>query len=54
MYQLIVYGRAMHGFTHEAGPKMPGVEYNDVADNRSSTAILIFLTEIFGSPNKIF
>lgn len=47
-YQLIVYGGAMHGFTHEAGPKMPGVEYNPLADHRSSIAIHNFLTETFG------
>jgi hypothetical protein len=50
-YRLIVYGSAMHGFTHEAGPKMPGVEYNALADHRSSIAIHNFLTEAFASSN---
>jgi dienelactone hydrolase len=50
-YQLIVYGSAMHGFTHEAGLKMPGVQYNAPADHRSSAAIHNFLTEAFASSN---
>jgi dienelactone hydrolase len=51
-YQLIVYGGAMHGFTHEAGPKMPGVEYNPLADHRSSAAIQTFFAELFALPRN--
>jgi dienelactone hydrolase len=49
-WQLIVYGGAMHGFTHEDadGHKVPGVAYNALADARSSTALREFLTEVFG------
>jgi dienelactone hydrolase len=48
-YQLIVYGRAMHGFTHDTGPHTPGVAYHAVSDKRSSMAIKAFIAEIFGS-----
>jgi dienelactone hydrolase len=48
-YQLIVYGGAMHGFTHDVGgPAVPGVAYHEATDVRSSAAIQTFLTEIFG------
>jgi dienelactone hydrolase len=48
-WQLIVYGRAMHGFTHEtATGQTPGVLYDAVADARSSNAIQRFLEELFG------
>jgi dienelactone hydrolase len=48
-YQLIVYGSAMHGFTHEtATGQQPGVLYNAQADARSSAAIQSFLTELLG------
>ena len=47
-WELTVYGGAMHGFTHDSGPAMPGVAYNATADARSSIAIRIFLSEIFG------
>jgi dienelactone hydrolase len=48
-YQLIVYGGAMHGFTHDVGgPAVPGVAYHAPTDVRSSAAIRTFLTEIFG------
>lgn len=47
-WQLIVYGGAMHGFTHEAGTKLPGVAYHAAADARSSRAMQDFLAELFG------
>ena len=49
-WQVNIYGNAMHGFTHEdAVPsRTPGVEYNAVADARSSAALHTFLTELFG------
>ncbi|MCU1241801.1 MAG: hypothetical protein JWO71_2527 [Candidatus Acidoferrum typicum] len=47
-WQLIVYGGAMHGFTHETGPAVPGVAYNAVADARSSAAMQTFFREVFG------
>ncbi len=48
-YQMIVYGNAMHGFTHEtATGQQPGVLYSAQADKRSSTAIQQFLHEVFG------
>jgi dienelactone hydrolase len=47
-YQLIVYGRAMHGFTHEtATGQQPGVRYDAQADARSSVAIQNFFEELF-------
>ena len=47
-YQLIVYGNAMHGFTHEtAAGQQPGVRYHAQADARSSVAIRSFLEELF-------
>jgi dienelactone hydrolase len=47
-YQLIVYGNAMHGFTHEtATGQQPGVRYHARTDARSSVAIQTFLTELF-------
>ena len=50
-WQLIVYGGAMHGFTHQnaAAYKMPGVAYHAEADTRSSTAMQLFFAEIFTS-----
>jgi dienelactone hydrolase len=47
-WQLMVYGSAMHGFTHETGPAVPGVAYNAMADARSATAIQDFFNETFG------
>jgi dienelactone hydrolase len=46
-WQLIMYGRAMHGFTHEhATPgAVPGVEYDALADQRSFAATRAFLAE---------
>jgi dienelactone hydrolase len=47
-WQLIVYGGAMHGFTHQATTRMPGVAYNHAADARSTVAIKNFFLELFG------
>jgi len=46
-WQLIMYGGAMHGFTHEhARPGVtPGVAYDALADQRSFTAARTFLAE---------
>lgn len=51
-WQLIVYGGAMHGFTHEgADPaRTPGVAYHAPSDARSSMAIRAFLAEVFAQP----
>ena len=47
-YQVIIYGSAMHGFTHEtATGQQPGVAYDALADARSSAAIAAFFGEIF-------
>lgn len=51
-FQLIVYGLAMHGFTHEDGSAMSGVAYDALADARSQQAIQTFLSELFDSPVK--
>jgi dienelactone hydrolase len=47
-WQLIMYGGAVHGFTHEhAIPgAVPGVEFNAVADSRSFAAARAFLDEL--------
>jgi dienelactone hydrolase len=47
-WQLIVYGGAMHGFTHESGPYVPGVAYDALADARSGAAMQSFFGELFG------
>ena len=48
-YQLIAYGNAMHGFTHEtATGQQQGVMYNGQTDARSSIAIQSFFRELFG------
>lgn len=47
-WQLIVYGGALHGFTHETPSTTPGVAYNASADARSGEAIKTFFAEIFG------
>ncbi len=46
-WQLIIYGGAMHGFTHQhAGPgAVPGVAYHRLADGRSFAATRAFLAE---------
>jgi dienelactone hydrolase len=46
-YQLIIYGGAQHGFTHETGPSLPGVAYHPAADTRSRAAIHSFFLELF-------
>lgn len=46
-YQLIVYGGAMHGFTHEPGATSPGVAHHAPSDQRSFAAIATFLSEVF-------
>ena len=49
-WQLVVYGGAMHGFTHEtATGQTPGVQYHAASDARSSVAIRTFLDELFRS-----
>jgi dienelactone hydrolase len=48
-WQLNVYGRALHGFTHDHGPPGPGVAYDAAADARSALAIEAFLAEAFCS-----
>lgn len=48
-FQLIVYGGAMHGFTHDIGPQGPGVAYHPVSDHRSFQAIKTFLGEVLGT-----
>ena len=46
-WQLVMYGRALHGFTHRhAVPgAMPGVGYDRLADERSFAAARAFLAE---------
>ncbi len=46
-FQVIVYGGAMHGFTHDVGPQGPGVVHHPSSDRRSFQAIKAFLAEIF-------
>ena len=47
-YQLIAYGGAVHGFTHEGPPQgMPGVAHHALADARSWAAMRAFLGECF-------
>lgn len=50
-WQLILYGGAMHGFTHSgAGPgPVPGVAYDARADDRSFAAARAFLTDLFAA-----
>jgi dienelactone hydrolase len=47
-WQLIVYGGATHGFTHETEHPVPGVAYHAQADARSAAAIERFFIELFG------
>jgi dienelactone hydrolase len=46
-WQLIMYGGAMHGFTHEhaVAGATPGVAYDERADRRSFEAVRAFLAE---------
>ena len=46
-WQLIMYGEAMHGFTHQGGPQMPGVAYHALSDTRSAKAMENFFAELF-------
>ncbi|MBV9888589.1 MAG: dienelactone hydrolase family protein [Acidobacteria bacterium] len=48
-WQLVIYGQAMHGFTHEDKWNVPGVAYHAPSDTRSWRAIESFLTEIFAT-----
>jgi dienelactone hydrolase len=49
-YQVIVYGSAMHGFTHEnATGQQPGVAYHAQSDRRSSAAIQAFFDDVLAS-----
>jgi dienelactone hydrolase len=53
-WQLIMYGRAMHGFTHRdavpgAQGTMPGVAYDRLADERSFAAARTFLADTLAS-----
>jgi len=47
-WQLIMYGEAVHGFTHKDA-RNPGVAYNASADQRSTIAINDFFAELFGA-----
>ena len=51
-WQLIVYGNAVHGFTHtDAVPgAIPGVAYDTLADRRSFQAASDFLAEVLPLP----
>jgi len=50
-WQLVCYGSAMHGFTHESATgQTPGVLYDARADARSSRAIFAFLKDAFAWP----
>ena len=46
-WQLVIYGQAVHGFTHEDKWNVPGVAYHAPSDARSWRAIESFFTEIF-------
>ena len=53
-WQLVMYGRALHGFTHRhavpgAPGAMPGVAYDRLADERSFAAARAFLAEALAS-----
>jgi dienelactone hydrolase len=50
-WQLIMYGGALHGFTHSQATQgaVPGVAYDPLADSRSFSATRSFLTEIFAA-----
>lgn len=53
-WQLIIYGGALHGFTHShAAPgAVPGVAYDPAADSRSFAATRDFLAEIFAAETE--
>jgi len=46
-WQLLIYGNAMHGFTHQGDSKIPGVAYHAQSDARSWRAIETFFAELF-------
>jgi dienelactone hydrolase len=50
-WQLVMYGQAMHGFTHKhaVSGAMPGVAYDRLADERSFAATRVFLAEALAS-----
>jgi dienelactone hydrolase len=48
-WQLIIYGQAVHGFTHDDKWNVPGVAYHAASDARSWRAIESFFAEIFAS-----
>jgi dienelactone hydrolase len=48
-YQVIAYGGAKHGFTHDTGPTIPGVAYHALSDARSAKAMESFFVELFGN-----
>jgi dienelactone hydrolase len=48
-WQLVIYGNAMHGFTHEDKWQVPGVAYHAPSDARSWRAIESFFAEIFAT-----
>jgi dienelactone hydrolase len=51
-WQLITYGNAMHGFTHEDKWNAPGVAYHAPSDARSWHAIEAFFAEIFSDQHS--
>jgi dienelactone hydrolase len=53
-WELVMYGRAVHGFTHQqavpGGPgALPGVAYDRLADERSFAAARTFLADTLTS-----
>jgi dienelactone hydrolase len=50
-WQLIMYGGALHGFTHSRARQgtVPGIAYDSRADNRSFAAASAFLADIFAA-----
>jgi dienelactone hydrolase len=49
-WQLVLYGGALHGFTHRLSTgSPPGVAYDETADRRSLVLIDMFLREAFAT-----
>jgi dienelactone hydrolase len=50
-WELVMYGRAMHGFTHQQAVPgaLPGVAYDKLADERSFAATRTFLADTLTS-----
>lgn len=50
-WQLVMYGGALHGFTHADATHaaIPGVAYHPLADSRSFAAVRSFLADVFAS-----